>query len=78
MPETPPAATDATLTVPIPSSTLATTMVLRGAAGCIVGAAVAPVGKEGLWAAVGFAMGATVGEVGIIGVALVALWRKAG
>lgn len=68
----------ATLTVPIPSATLATTMVLRGAAGCIVGAAVAPVGKEGLWAAAGFAMGATVGEVGIIGVALVALWRKAG
>ena len=57
---------------------LATTMVLRGAVGTIIGAAVAPEGKEGLWAAVGFAMGATIGEVGIVGVALAALWRKAG
>lgn len=57
---------------------LATTMVLRGAVGTVIGAAVAPEGKEGLWAAVGFAMGATIGEVGIVGVALAALWRKAG
>lgn len=57
---------------------LATTMVLRGAVGTVIGAAVAPQGREGLWAAVGFAMGATLGEVGIISVALAALWRKAG
>lgn len=61
----------------ISSGQLATTMVLRGAAGTVIGAAVAPRGREGLWAAVGFAMGATLGEVGIVGVALAALWRKA-
>ena len=59
------------------SDKLATTMVLRGAIGTVIGAAVAPEGKEGLWAAAGFAAGATAGEVGIIGVALAALWRKA-
>ncbi len=62
----------------ISSGQLATTMVLRGAAGTVIGAAVAPAGKEGIWGAVGFAMGATLGEVGILGVALAALWRKAG
>ena len=60
------------------SDKLATTMVLRGAVGTVIGAAVAPEGKEGLWAAAGFAAGATAGEVGIIGIALAALWRKAG
>lgn len=58
------------------SGQLATTMMLRGAVGVVIGAAVAPKGNEGLWAAAGFAMGATVGEVGIIGIALAALWRK--
>lgn len=56
---------------------LATTMVMRGAVGTLIGAAVAPEGKEGVWGAVGFVMGATLGEIGIVGVALAALWRKA-
>lgn len=59
------------------SDQLATTMVLRGAVGVVIGAAVAPEGREGLWAAAGFAAGATAGEVGILGIALAALWRKA-
>lgn len=57
---------------------LATTMVLRGAVGTLIGAAAAPPGREGAWGAVGFVMGATLGEIGIVGVALAALWRKAG
>ena len=80
----------AILPVPVPSAEplpddtamssgqLATTMVLRGAVGTLVGAAVAPPGREGAWGAVGFVMGATIGEIGIVGVALAALWRKAG
>jgi hypothetical protein len=68
---------DSTIGEAISSGQLATTMVLRGAAGTVIGAAVAPKGKEGIWGAVGFAMGATLGEVGIVGVALAALWRKA-
>lgn len=60
------------------SGQLATTMVLRGAVGTLIGAAVAPPGAEGTWGAVGFVLGATVGEIGIVGVALAALWRKAG
>jgi hypothetical protein len=55
---------------------LATTMVLRGAVGVLIGAAVAPRGKEGMWAAAGFASGAMLGQVGIVGVALLGLWRK--
>ena len=61
----------------VSSGQLATTMVLRGAVGCLVAAAAAPRGREGLWGAAGFVMGATMGEVGIVGVALAALWRKA-
>lgn len=57
---------------------LATTMVLRGAVGTLIGAAAAPTGREGIWGAAGFVMGATFGELGIVGVALAALWRKAG
>ncbi len=57
---------------------LATTMVMRGAVGTLIGAAAAPEGKEGVWGAVGFVMGATLGEIGIVGVALASLWRKAG
>jgi len=59
------------------SGELATTMVVRGAVGTLVGAAVAPRNREGIWGAVGFVMGATLGEIGIVGVALAALWRKA-
>lgn len=59
------------------SGELATTMVLRGAVGTLIGAAVAPKGTEGIWGSVGFVMGATLGEIGIVGVALAALWRKA-
>jgi hypothetical protein len=57
---------------------LSTTMVLRGAVGTLIGAAVAPKGSEGLWGAAGFVMGATLGEVGIVGIAFAALWRKVG
>lgn len=60
------------------SGQLATTMVLRGAIGTLVGAAAAPPGREGAWGAAGFVMGATIGEIGIVGVAFAALWRKAG
>jgi hypothetical protein len=56
---------------------LSTTMVLRGAVGTLIGAAVAPKGSEGLWGAAGFVVGATLGEVGIVGLAFAALWRKA-
>lgn len=61
----------------ISAGELATTMMTRGAAGTLIGAAVAPPGKEGVWGAVGFVMGATLGEIGIVGVALAALWGKA-
>jgi hypothetical protein len=56
---------------------LATTMVLRGAVGTLIGAACSPRGREGTWAAAGFASGAMLGQVGIVGIALLALWRKA-
>jgi hypothetical protein len=62
----------------ITAGALATTMVLRGAVGTLVGAAASPSGSEGVWGAVGFVMGATMGELGIVGVALAALWKKAG
>ena len=61
----------------IDTGQLATTMMLRGAVGTLIGAAAAPPGKEGLWGAAGFVMGATLGEIGIVGVAFAALWRKA-
>lgn len=57
---------------------LATSMVMRGAVGTLIGAAAAPKGGEGVWAAVGFVSGALFGEIGIVGVALAALWKKAG
>jgi hypothetical protein len=62
----------------ITAGELATTMVLRGAVGTLIGAAASPAGSEGVWGAVGFVMGATMGELGIVGVALAALWKKAG
>lgn len=55
---------------------LATSMVLRGAVGTVIGAAVAPAGQEGRWGALGFAVGAMFGEAAIVGVAVAALWRK--
>lgn len=58
------------------SGELASTMVLRGAMGTLVGAAVAPKGREGLWGAAGFFLGATLGQIGIVAVATIALWRK--
>jgi len=77
-----PAADQPTATASVDTSMgagqLATTMVLRGAVGTLIGAAAAPPGGEGVWGAVGFVMGATLGEVGIVGVALAALWKKAG
>lgn len=60
------------------SKVLATTMMMNGAAGCLVGAAASPKGQEGIWASIGFVMGATLGEFGIVGVALAALWKKVG
>lgn len=65
-------------TASVDAGQLATTMVLRGAVGTLIGAAASPVGQEGVWGAVGFVMGATMGELGIVGVALAALWKKAG
>jgi hypothetical protein len=62
----------------VSSGELATTMVLRGAVGTLIGAAASPAGQEGIWGALGFVMGATLGEIGIVGVALAALWRKGG
>lgn len=60
------------------SGELATTMVMRGAVGTLIGAAAAPKGSEGVWAAAGFVSGALFGEIGIVGVALAALWKKVG
>lgn len=57
---------------------LATTMVLRGAVGTLIGAAASPPGQEGIWGAAGFVSGALLGEIGIVGIALMALWKKAG
>ena len=57
---------------------LATTMVLRGAVGTLIGAAASPPGQEGVWGAAGFVSGALLGEIGIVGIALMALWKKAG
>lgn len=56
---------------------LCSSMVLRGSVGALIGAAVAPEGREGKWGAIGFVMGSTLGEVGIVGIALAALWNKA-
>lgn len=57
---------------------LATTMVLRGAVGTLIGAAVAPRGREGIWGAAGFVLGVTLGQTGIVAIATAALWKKAG
>ena len=57
---------------------LAVTMVLRGAVGALAGAASAPKGKEGTWGVIGFGAGALVGQVGIVGVLMAALYKKAG
>jgi hypothetical protein len=60
------------------AAALATTMVLRGAVGTLIGAAVAPKGSEGIWGAIGFGSGALLGQLGILGMAVAALWKKAG
>ncbi len=79
---TPTTPTTTPTTTPIaasePVSDLASTMVLRGAVGVLAGAACAPRGSEAIWAAAGFVAGATLGEVGIVGLLAAALWRKAG
>lgn len=59
------------------STQLASTMVLRGAVGVLIGAASAPRGREGAWGAAGFVAGAMLGDVGIVAVAAAALWMKA-
>jgi hypothetical protein len=56
---------------------LAATMIVRGSVGSLIGAAVAPVGREGAWGVIGFVVGTTFGEVGIVGIALAALYNKA-
>lgn len=70
-----PTATPVTPSEPV--SDLSSTMVLRGAVGVLAGAAVAPRGAEAIWAAAGFVAGATLGEVGIVGLLAAALWKKA-
>jgi hypothetical protein len=79
---TPPPAPAQAASIPItptePVSDLSSTMVLRGAVGVLAGAAVAPRGYEAIWAAAGFVAGATLGEVGIVGLLAAALWKKAG
>jgi hypothetical protein len=55
---------------------LATTMVLRGAVGTLIGAAVAPRGNEGIWGTAGFVSGALLGDWGIVALSLMALWKK--
>ena len=56
---------------------LATTMMMRGAFGVLLGAAVAPRGREGIWGAGGFVMGTVLGQPGLLAMALAALWQKA-
>lgn len=60
------------------SAELATSMVLKGAVGALVGAASAPAGREGLWGVGGFVLGVVLGNVGVVGIAAAGLWRKAG
>lgn len=59
------------------SDSLATTMVLRGSAGALIGAASSPTGREGIYGVVGFAAGALLGDLGIVTLAMAALYRKA-
>lgn len=62
---------------PMENGELATTMVMRGAFGVLLGAAVAPRGREGIWAAGGFVVGTMLGQPGLLAMALAALWQKA-
>lgn len=57
-------------------SELASSMVLRGAVGALIGAACSKPGNEGAWGAAGFFLGATLGDVGIVSIALAAMWKK--
>ncbi len=61
----------------IGSNELAVTMLLRGAAGALAGAAAGPRGREGIWGIAGFVAGVTAGEIGIAGILAAALWKKA-
>lgn len=62
---------------PCPSdSALSTQMVLRASVGALAGAAVAPKGREGMWAATGFFLGASLGQLGIVGIMLTGVWSK--
>jgi len=61
----------------IGSGELATTMMMRGAFGVLLGAAVAPRGREGVWGAAGFVVGTVLGQPGILAMALASLWQKA-
>lgn len=61
----------------VDANELAVTMLLRGAAGALAGAAAGPRGREGIWGVAGFVAGATAGEVGIVGILMAALWKKA-
>jgi hypothetical protein len=75
-PAAPKVAAPAASSPPISSTELATTMVLRGAVGTLIGAAAAPKGREGIWGAAGFVLGVTLGQMGIVAIATVALWKK--
>jgi hypothetical protein len=61
-----------------PVEDLASTMVLHGAVGVLAGAAAAPRGSESLWGAAGFVVGATLGQIGLVGLLAAALYMKAG
>lgn len=56
---------------------LATTMLMRGAFGVLLGAAVAPRGREGIWGSAGFVVGTVLGQPGILAMAMAALYQKA-
>lgn len=68
---------EATAGETVASGELATTMMMRGAFGVLLGAAVAPRGREGIWGAAGFVVGTVAGQPGILAMALASLWQKA-
>lgn len=61
-----------------PVDDLASTMVLHGAVGVLAGAACAPPGHESVWGAAGFVVGATLGQIGLVGLLAAALYMKVG
>lgn len=62
--------------IPLGTDDLSAAMLIRGAAGVLAGAAAAPKGKEGIWAAAGFVAGVVGGQVGIAGILGAALYKK--